>query len=304
MKSILFLSFILFQTSVYCTSIEVIALTGKVYGQTESNGEIKFTNLTYGPLENIQKIIVKENSEVTMVNEDNYICRLRSGEYVVSNLKFLESEEGTLFNKCCAYFKSFFKSHSSSESKKYYVNNIYAISRGSEQIPELDFPFAGVISMDFNSLSFYWTHNCDTCEYLFTINDLDSKKIVYSQMLKSKELTIYNPQKYLQYQHDYYWSVKLAGLDLDYNVTIFHISAKNVLNNHIESVKSELENLSLPQSNMLQFVYVLSRLEEDSGQNDAILYGLNARLKSELGDDEISLFENFMYDHISSQDKP
>ncbi len=288
---------------IFCTSlsaqINVISIDGNAYYLKKSESENQYIELSYGPLTNADEIILKENTAVTLINEQDHICALTEGEYAISALKFNEKENQSTFSRFCDYFTSFFMHHSAPESKKLYTNNIYAISRGRNQAPTLDLPLEGEISLDYGYLPFAWTHSCDTCEYIFTINKLESKDIVFSTMTSQKSFNLENPEKYLKSNIDYYWSVKTSGEDIEYDHRVITPMEHKKMKAALDSLTVEASQFNL-QDSTASLIYVLGKLESQEKYNEAIQYGLSQR--SEGNTKKIDkVIENFIYDLVTRE---
>lgn len=282
--------------------ITVVGISGDAYGMINEDEE-NYKALTYGPLNDVKRIIVKENSQVSIINQNDALAKLNEGEYEVSSLSFNRAEEKSLFTKFCSYYKAFFMHHNSTESKKSYTNNIYAISRGTEQAPVLDFPLDGTIAKDMNQLFFLWTHDCEECEYILTISELSTKEVVFSKMTTDKRVIIEDFSKYLSDDKGYFWSVKIAGKDVKSDNRLLEIgnySSKDFLYEY----SNEFQQISEVQSDVARFVYITSRFDEAGMFNEAILCGLQMKKMGKLSEEEVTISENYMYDVISKFNNP
>lgn len=279
--------------------ISVIHLQGDAYAYSAQGDKKAYAKLSYGPITNTEKIVVKANSLVRIVRHDNQICELsKEGTYPISELKFTKVKENSIFDKFCDYFHSFFVSHSSSESKANYRNNIYAISRGNTPPPSLDFPLSGIVPSDAGSLPFIWTHACDSCEFIFTINDLKSRDIIYTIMTKNHRVEVENPAKYLKPKHIYYWSVKIPGIDLEYDNVQFSIADSSAYQSIIGSIEGDLMSSNMSMTETTKMLYIMSDLDARDKQNFALLYGLN-KIKADPKNEAMSeLFDRYWYDAL------
>ncbi len=294
-----FLALAMLMASIGHSQYYVIAIKGKVFCIQKELNEDTYVQLTYGALQANGKIILKAGAAVTLLNEQDDICKLTEGEYLLEKLTFNSHESKSSISKIYNYFKSFFLEHKATESKNHYMNKVYAISRGEKQAPILDFPLDGNISMDFNKIPFAWTHSCDNCEYIFTINDLASKEIVFSSMTTEKEFSLENPRKYLSENRDYFWSVKLAGSEhsIEYDNRIFHTSPYGELKKVLSLIDDKIKDVKLFENDGSAFIYTLSSLESQGMINEAILFGKHTTVDSMRI--ENALLENFIYDVVA-----
>lgn len=289
--------FLIFGICAKAQAISVIHIQGDAYAYSNAGEKEVYSKLVYGPLKNSSKIIVKEKSSVKLVGEDNQICELtEEGTYPISDLNFAKVKSNTIFDKFCDYFHSFFVSHASSESKSNYRNNIYAISRGNTPPPSLDFPLSGIVPIDAGSLPFIWTHACDSCEYIFTVNDYKTREIVYTIMTKDHKVEIENSVKYFVPNHRYYWSVKIVGMDMEYENIPFTMSENGAYSANIDSIEKELSKDISGLAPAARMIYTMSELDAIGQENYALLYGLKLQ-KSNPNDASIAdLFERYWYD--------
>jgi len=282
--------------------LNVIQIEGKAYYTSTNDSETQYIELSYGPLNDAQSIVLKENSTVVIINNTNEVCKLNEGQFNINELNFTAPESRSGFQQFCDYFKSFFMHHDASESKKYYVNNIYAITRGEKQAPVLDFPLEGTLSLDFGNIPFMWTHSADEAEYIFTIHDLDTKEIIFSSMTSEHSFELSSPERYLNEGQSYYWSVKVAGQEkgMTYENSVIQIGAQGKANEFLEKLETSLLDKKDNNFSTANFVYVLSQMEENDMENEAILYGLK-KLQNDHSPAEKMILENFMYDIIADE---
>jgi hypothetical protein len=276
----------------------IIHIEGDAFAYTNVDGKEKYSKLVYGPLTDCEKIVVKNNALVKVLGEDKRLSILnKEGEYAIASLQFNEVEGNSIFNRFCNYFHAFFVNHASSESKANYENNIYAISRGNLAAPSLDFPMEGMLPADAGSLPFIWTHDCDSCEYIFNINDMESRELIYTMMTEEKQVLVENPMKYFSPGKEYYWSVKIVGQDLEYEVIPFTVSPKGDYDNSISVIRGEIDKSMTQFTAVAKMVFVMGELGYDQA-NYAIYYGLGQCEKYPKDDQMRNLFERFWYDSL------
>jgi hypothetical protein len=278
--------------------IEGDAYTSKMVGEKEI-----FSKLVYGPLAKSDKIIVKSNSLVRLVGDEKQICELsKEGDYLIKDLAFAKVPCNSIFDKFYDYFHSFFVNHSSSESKANYRNNIYAISRGNTPPPALNFPLAGLIPTDAGSIPFTWSHACDTCEYILTVNDMKSREVIFTVMTKDQKVVMENPKKYLSPDTEYYWTVKTVGVDQEYKNIIFHTASLEAYETRINNLENEIDQSSTPISETARMLYIMSELDAADLQNYALFYGLNL-VENTSNSFMKDLFERYYYDSLLAKVK-
>lgn len=301
MKSIYYSIFILFFNILcsYSQSYSIIHVEGDAFVYGNNVDKKSYSKLVFGPLNGFEKIVVKDKALVRIKKGENQICDLnKEGSYLKSELQFKEVGDNSVFGKFCKYFESFFTNHSSSESKNNYKNSIYAISRGITPPPSLDFPLRGDLPIDAGSLPFIWTHACDTCEYIFAVHDLSSREVIYTVMTKEKKIEIESPQKYLKPDHQYYWSVKIAGKDLEYENIEFSSVGSGSYQTLLADINREADRSPIPLKGLSKTLFILSELENKSQPNFAILYSFQA-LKARPNDTSLAdIIERYWYDQL------
>lgn len=299
MKTLYIMLFFFMTSFIFGQNLSVIHIDGSAFYVTQQDGKEKYNKMTYGPITDASSIIVKENSSIKLLRDDNKISAIeKEGTYLLKDLTFITPENTSMFGKFCDYFHSFFVNHSSAESKANYHNNIYAISRGNTPAPSLDFPLEGRIPVDAGPLTFIWTHACDSCEYIFTIADLSSKDIVYTLMTTDQTVTIRNPEKYLTSGNQYYWSTRVVGLDLEYENVAFSAAADGQYMKAIKSIESSLNESNVKLSPTPKLIYVLSELENNDELNFALFYGLNQKSIDNSEESLSDVFDRYWYDHL------
>lgn len=298
----LFLVFIANIVTLNSQKFSIVHVEGDafVYG---NNGDKKsYSKLVFGPISGFEKIVIKDKAVVRIKKDDNKICDLsKEGTYSMSDLQFKEVDDNSVFGKFCKYFESFFTNHSSSESKNNYKNSIYAISRGVTPPPSLDFPLSGDLPIDAGALPFIWTHACDTCEYIFAVHDFSSREVIYTVMTKEKKIEIESPQKYLKPGHQYYWSVKIAGKDLEYENIEFTSVANGTYQTLLADINREADGSPIPLKGLSKTLFILSELENKSQPNFAILFSFQA-LKSRPNDTRLAdIIDRYWYDQLMAK---
>lgn len=301
MKRLLIIVFI-FLTSydkVVSQTYSIIHIEGEAYYYTTKVEKKTYSKLVFGPLHNFESIVLKPKAVVKIKRNDNYVSVLnQEGTFNLAHLDFKEVSDNSVFGKFCKYFESFFTNHSSTESKNNYKNNIYAISRGLASPPSLDFPLYGSLPIDAGSLPFIWTHACDTCEYIFTVNDLDTREIIYTEMTNQKKIEIESPQKYLKPNHKYYWSVKIAGMDLEYENIEFSTVGNGSYQSKLSDINVEIDQSSIPLKGVSKTIYIISEFDETNFINFALLYSFQA-IKASPNDTTLAdLIDRYWYDRL------
>ena len=284
----------------YGQNISVIGIEGEVFVKKDINGKGQYHKLVYGPLKDVHAIIVKEKSKVTLANNDKSICKLEStGEFKVSELVFQDASNFNMFNKFCKYFTSFFTNHESSESKANYKNSIYAISRGTMAEPFLDFPLDGLLPYGrLGAMPFQWTHDCDGCQYLIEVRDLDTKEPVYTNTTSEKHITMENSEILLKPGKKYYWAIEVVGQDVKSESSIFTMSTTADFESIISVLKNDIQNLGKDSDELSQNIYIISSLEETDLPNYAILYGFYLKEKSKDNPFVSDIVDRLLYDHL------
>lgn len=280
--------------------ISVIGLEGEVYVMSMESDKKQYSKLVYGPLKNAEKIVLKENSMIKLVNDQKEVCSIaEAGDYNISDLDFKLTEDQSTFGKFYDYFHSFFGSHDSTESKKNYKNTIFAISRGSMVSPSLDFPVEGVVPFGrLVSVPFIWTHDCESCTYELQIYDYSTRKTVFSAKTTEQQFDLENSDKYLLSGKKYYWTVQIEGQELDTEKVIFTMSDKADFETTISALKNDLSPESLDISEIGKSIYLLSHLEQSGLINYSILYGFHLKEKYPENEGIINLCDRQWYDHL------
>ncbi len=283
----------------YSQSVSVIHIEGEAYSVTQKDGKEQYIKLMYGPLKHVDKVIIKQNSVVKIINENDQICVLsREGTYNAKVLEFKNVETNSTFSKFCDYFHGFFGHHSSSESKENYKNTIYAISRGSIPPPSLDFPLSGVLPNDEGEIPFIWTHACDSCEYIFSIHDFSNKEIVYTIMTNDHMVEMKNPEKYLVSDKKYYWTVKIVGSNTEDEIIFFEITSKGDYNNKVKAIEDTINSAKLTFSETAKAIFIISELDASDLQNYAIFYGLKSKANSKDSIAISDILDRYWYDTL------
>jgi len=288
--------------SVEAQQISVMHYDGDAFTLNTNDIKVKYKKIVFGPLPKTDKILLKDNSSLKLINENNEICEItEEGEYDVNNLKFIAEESNSLFDKFCTYFHSFFVSHSSAESKSSYKNSIHAISRGALSPPKLDFPLDGEIPVTTSDITFSWSHSCEACQYVVTIYDLESRASVYAWTTKDLNVSLSNADQFLLPEKKYYWTVTISGQEMEYPISRIEIGKAQKYDTQIATLEKEISNSKLELSESTKAIYIMSFLTEQDLLNYAIYYGQQQCLKHP-EDSELSDFvDRFWYDALINQ---
>lgn len=258
------------QSSIKVRHVEGDCFTVHVDGDKE-----KYSKIVIAPLKEAKEIIVKKGATLSLINTNNEVVDITTeGRYMVSDLSFSVPEDKTIMDKFYNYFHSFFSSHASSESKVSYQNSIYAISRGDQTMPYLDFPLDGELPYTSGSMIFSWTHACDDCQYVFSINEYSSRSAVYATTTKDKSYTLAEASKYLQARKKYYWTVAISGLEMEYDSKVFTMSDKDQYAKILSGITSSIKTTTMSSNTITSTIFVMSELLAQGKQNYAIYYGM------------------------------
>ena len=280
--------------------ISVMQFDGDAYTYNTNDNKIKYKKIVFGPLPIADKILVKENASLKLLNEKNEICEVtEEGEYDIKKLKFVKEKSSSLFNKFCDYFHSFFINHSSSESKSNYKNSIHAISRGVLSPPQLDFPLEGIIPSTSNDIHFSWSHSCESCQYVVTIYDLETRASVYAWTTVDHEVKLENADQFLIAGKKYYWTVTISGQEMEYPISRIQVGHKGDYNTQISKLNKELNDSNLNLDPATKSIYIMSSLADQDLMNYAIYYGQQQSKK--YAEDEVlaNFVERFWYDALT-----
>ncbi|MBK8485646.1 MAG: hypothetical protein IPO86_03065 [Saprospiraceae bacterium] len=254
--------------------IIVIFIQGDVKSSTAASQYKKVTSLPYGPVALDQKIIIPKNGVVKLIKEDGFHCEVtEQGSFLVKELEFEKTEEKSTLNSFVNYFKSFFVAHPSSESKEYYKNSIFAISRGELTNPILEFPFSGPLPLINEELNFSWGIQCDTCFYKLLIQDFESKEIVFKKETNKHQYKLKNPEKLLSLNKKYFWSVEIKNTDIKSEYQSFTVSSPKEFDTKISKLEKSFRKNNPYISTTSQMISVFCALEEENLINYMILYG-------------------------------
>lgn len=303
LKGILFLSFtwnIIVFKPLNGQNLTAIGIEGEVYVSKSKEGRNIYEKLHFGPVENIDKIIVKEKSKVKLVNEINHVSLLdKFGEYKVSDIIFVEPENTSMFFRLCNYFKSFFTNHDNAESKANYKNTVYAISRGKMGPPSLDFPLESVLPYGrLGAMPFIWTHDCEDCTYKVNIYEFASKALIYSISTKEKSAYMDNSENILKKNTKYYWSVSIEDQNISSDNRIFTMSQTADFEDNISDIRNEVAINDNDPNDFLTNVAIMTQLESHDKINYALLYGFYLRDRSSEGHTIGQLVDRMWYDAL------
>lgn len=278
----------------------IIEIIGEAYGQSMIDDKTQYKKLVYGPINNIKKIVVKEKASVRLTNEDRHVAVLdKEGEYPIDKIVFTPSKDVSMFDKFCDYFHSFFISHESTESKANYKNNIYAISRGANNAPDVNFPLEGVLPFGrLDPMPFYWTNDCQDCTYQLEIFDYTTRKSIYQYETIEKQHQLNSNQLYLEKGKKYYYTVGIKGESKASEPVIFEMSSKADFEKIISSLRTEVNGAAQGISNIGEAIYIMSSLEESGLVNYAILYGFHLKEKYPNDATIIDLTDRIWYDQL------
>lgn len=290
----------LIASNVYSQEISVIYISGDAYTSRLVDGKEKYTKIVYGPIQNVEKVILKANAELRLVNGSNEIAELKGDTSIdLPDIMFKTVESNSVFSKFCAYFGTFFSEHSSAESKSYYQNNIYAISRGAGSAPSLDFPLAGVLPFDASqSLPFSWTHACDSCEYIVNIYNYATRSSVYAWTTDKHSVVLEKPENYLKPDTKYYWNVSISGEEMEYQNVIFTMASVDDYQNKVDQLNQELKTASVPISEATKAIYVMSDFENQGLMNYGIYYGLRQKEQHPENAEIADFLDRFWFDNL------
>lgn len=278
--------------------ISAIQIQGDSYVEEQSADRTMYKKIVYGPLPATEVILIKEDAALVLLNSKDEVCNLtKEGSYKVADLVFTKPKANSVFSKFCNYFHSFFVSHSSAESKANYKNSIYAISRGKQSPPALDFPLEGLLPSGVSTIPFYWSHACDSCEYIVTLNKLDSKANVYAWTTQEHTVTLQDADKYLEVGQSYYWSVSVSGLTTEPNVAILDVESESNYNQSISHLNDDAKDVGI-ESLELSTLYVMSALEADGLTNHSLLYGLHKVEQHPANEQLANFVERLWYDGL------
>lgn len=279
--------------------ISVVYMEGDAFIEEMKQDKQTYKKIVYGPLPTAEKIVLKESSTLRLLDDKNRTCNLSDpGTYTVSSLQFEEPAKNSMFDKFCDYFHTFFVSHSTSESKANYKNSIYAISRGILSAPALDFPLEGELPNDAGPIPFVWSHACDTCQYVLSINNLKTKANVFAHTGSKKSVTLEEPAKFLISGEQYYWSVNVSGIEIASENGIFTVAAKGDYDQKIKAAEAVVVSLAL-EAPEATTVFVMSDMVAADEINYGLLYGFDMQGKypdnAQVGD----LVQRMWYDLLS-----
>lgn len=279
----------------------VIQASGEAYAVTSEEDKERFTKIVLGPLPEFEYLIIKDEASITIINEDNNEFRLNEEQKVFpKDMDFTPASDHSMFYKFCKYFKSFFADHSSKESKASYKNSIYAISRGMESKPTLDFPLDGSLPYVEGEIPFYWTHKCNDCEYVVNIYDYETRVAVYAWTTIEKSVTLEEANKYLLPGKKYYWNVTISGQEMEYDNSIFTVADEKDYSDKLRSMNESLDALNYA-SNEAKLIFILQELSDQNLDNYAILYGLQKAKKNKENEMINNYVERFWYDLLSER---
>ena len=285
--------------SIFGQDISVLQFSGESFAYNSDQDKVKYKKIVFGPLPDANKILVKENASLKLLNDKNEICELTDeGEYMVSALKFKTVQSSSTFDRFCDYFHSFFINHSSSESKSNYKNSIHAISRGRLSPPQLDFPLSGLLPSESGNLSFEWSHACESCQYVVSVNEVETRTNVYAWTTTERSVELENAEKFLLPNKKYYWTVTVSGQEMEYPITRFTMANKKAYSNEIQAMKAEIKKTALGLNRTTESIYIMSQLEEKDLLNYAVFYGkrqISADSKNGILRDYV---ERFWYDAL------
>ena len=301
MKSSFFKICILLLTCavVIAQDLTVVHIEGEAYTLEISGDKNQYKKLGYGPLLAAEEIVLKNKAKVKLINGENLLCELKNeGTYPIKSLKFSSVEEKSLFQKFCNYFHSFFVNHSSAESKIYYQNNIYAISRGGNSLPSRDFPLEGRIPIDAGPLNFHWTHDCDSCIYAIKVFDLETREQVVNVQSKDNFVALEDPSEYFEPGRKYYWSAEIVGKEVEYEYSFFDVATYDDYHKQVEaleeSLSKELKKLPITPKT----IYMMIGLNELDLSNYAIFYSHKQVRENPENTSLKDMSERFWYDQL------
>lgn len=279
--------------------VSVIQYEGDAFTYNSNEEKVMYKKIVFGPLPEADKILLKSNSNLKLINEENEVCELSSeGEYSIENLKFEQPSSNSLFDKFCSYFHSFFVNHSSAESKSSYKNSIHAISRGELSPPQLDFPIDGLLPSTSEDIEFSWSHSCESCQYVVTIYDLETRASVYAWTTESQSVILQTANQFLTAGKKYYWTVTISGQEMEYPISRISIGKEGEYESLISNIEKEISASNLKLNEATQAIYVMSLLEDQGLINYAIYYGQKSI--SRYPDNKVlsDFVERFWYDTL------
>ena len=280
--------------------ISVMQYDGDAFTYNSNDEKVMYKKVVFGPLPKADKILLKDNSTLKLINEDNETCEItKEGEYEIKSLKFEKSESNSLFDKFCSYFHSFFINHSSAESKSSYKNSIHAISRGVLSPPQLDFPLDGTIPFTDGDIQFSWSHSCEACQYVVTIYDLETRASVYAWTTEEQEVVLKGADQFLLANKKYYWTVTISGQEMEYPISRIMVGDKRGYKKQIESIENEIASSDIKLSDATKAIYVMSLLEEQGLINYAIYYGQQLKAQNPENKVLMDFVDRFWYDTLS-----
>lgn len=262
--------------SLCCTAqdIKVRYVSGDCFTVHNDQGKDKFTKIVIAPLRDADAIIIKDGAKLSLINTDDGVLELvQPGRYEVADLVFTYPKEKGVLDRFYDYFHGFFSAHSSSESKQSYQNSIYAISRGVESVPHLDFPLDGDLPYVTGDLSFFWTHACEDCQYVLTVYEYQNRSAVYAETTKSTSVTIGDATKYLKAAGKYYWSVTISGVEMEYETNVFTVAAVDEYEKYLNDVEAKFSSTDDELHPTTTTIMVMGDLIDRGLINYAIYYG-------------------------------
>ena len=255
-------------------SYQVINIHGEAYAVQNDNGKEKYAKITLGPLLECDQIIVKEKSKLRILKDEKaYIDIDAAARYTLADMTFSPLKAKSPLEKFTKYFSYFFSGHASSESKSSYQNSVYAISRGMQPRPSLDFPVEGMLAIPESPLTFRWTHDCADCQYVLNIYDTENQSMIFGATSSSKEITLEKPTAFLKPGSQYYWTVSISGVDMEYQRNVFEATSYSDYETFLSNAKADLSGVYDDLSVVAQTVYMLQWLAEQDMINYAIYYG-------------------------------
>lgn len=299
LSTVLLLCYCLYAAHVSTAQVSVVYMEGDAFIEEIKQEKPTYKKIVYGPLPTAETIVLKESSSLRLLDEENRICTLSEpGTYTVSKLRFEKSERNSMFDRFCDYFHSFFINHSTSESKSNYKNSIHAISRGILSAPALDFPLEGELPSDAGPLPFVWSHACDTCQYVLSINNLKTKANVYAHTGSEKTVTLEEPSRFLTPGEQYYWSVNVSGVEVTSENGIFSVAATGAYGQKVKQSEAVVQSLSF-ESPEATTVFVMSDMAASDDINFGLLYGFDMQIEHPDNAQIADLVQRMWYDMLS-----
>jgi len=280
--------------------LTAVSIDGEVYVKFTKNGKETYNRMVFGPVVNAEKIIVKNNSKVKLVNEKNMICSLdKPGDYKTIELGFTSPVNTTMFSNFLKQFKSFFGQHDNPESKSNYKNTIFAISRGQEGNLSPDFPLSGILPYGrLGSVPFIWTNDCLECSYVVRVYDLETQREVFSATTTKHSLDLENSDNKLKPGKRYYWTVEAEGIGQPSRKVYFEMSKNADFEEKISKFKNEADFEGNDLSETAKNIYILSQLEEADLINYAVLYGFYLKERNPADEMLHNVVDRMWYDHL------